>query len=434
MLVQEMAICIARDVYVCGIHSPTWALRADDPSRGKPLTPLRAPVPAWILLLRSGHKAQAQDVLDQSSGTSRALGRWYLFCAVACLAASADLSSFSEWAAAFRSAPRPGRLGARPGYGSDCKSSGPTAHKICGMAQPGRTSVDRFASCCASQPCPACRTAGRIWQGDVRTQGSSRRNFAETINSIQQRFPFLKTLLVGPWQRCTTWENICPGTLTLHPPIPFPLLKAMVSVALSWEWTRLSLLLLVGFFALLRPAEMLHLRAKDFILSLDSGLPHVVILQLHMVKSRTRGAKFQSVRLDEEFVIAFLKRKLKVMMPSERIWPHSPHLFRTRFYQVVTAACGVQKIVYPSSLRPGGATFLFQRWEENLVKLQWRGRWMHTKTMLHYIQELGAINVMQRFSPAQRCKIYALAKLCEEALMEVEVQVDWPTLLLRFKP
>ena len=59
---------------------------------------------------------------------------------------------------------------------------------------------------------------------------------------------------------------------------------------------------------------------------------------------------------------------------------------------------------------------------------------MHTKTMLHYIQELGTINVIQRFSPAQRCKIHALAELCEEALREVEVQVDWPALLLRFKP
>ena len=218
MLVQEMAICVARDVYVCGVHSPTWALRADDPSRGKPLTPPRAPLPAWILLLRSGQKAQAQDVLDQSSGTWRALGRWYLLCAVACLAVWLLLLTYPVSV----SGPRPS---AQPRDRADLERGRVTTQTWLSQEEPALTNLPHASRQNLVLLAERLEEYGRV----MYEQGSSRRIFAETINSIQQRFPFLKTLLVGPWQLCTTWENICPGTL--HPPIPFPLLKAMGSVA-----------------------------------------------------------------------------------------------------------------------------------------------------------------------------------------------------------
>lgn len=92
------------------------------------------------------------------------------------------------------------------------------------------------------------------------------------------------------------------------------------------------------------------------------------------------------------------------------------------------AACGHSKLVYPSSLRPGGATYLFQLWDENIPKLQWRGRWLHLKTMLHYIQELGAINVLNQFQPSQTVRMNALASLCQPCLECVEVARDAHTL------
>lgn len=179
VLTQEMAICVARDIYVCGIHSPTWAIRADDPSRGKTLTPPRAPLPKWILLLRRGHISQAQDALDSSSGTPRALSRWFLFGAVARLAASAEFPNFSSWAAASRSASGPSRLGKGPCHSADSKAARQPIDEVCGMAQSGRTSAERVGICCASESCPALREVGRVWQSDVRTgilQEEFRRN------------------------------------------------------------------------------------------------------------------------------------------------------------------------------------------------------------------------------------------------------------------
>lgn len=257
-------------------------------------------------------------------------------------------------------------------------------------------------------------------------QGASRRNYAETINSVQQMCPFLRTMMVGPWQLVTTWETLHPSQL--HPPIPYQLLLAMASQALGWKWHRMCLLLLLGFFALLRPAELCSLKVKHCVLSSLPGGKKIVVLQLMQTKSRTRGARHQSVRLDELFVISFLEKCFKHMQADELLWPHSASLFRTRFDQVLVAACGHSKLVYPSSLRPGGATYLFQLWDENIPKLQWRGRWLHLKTMLHYIQELGAINVLNQFQPSQTVRMNALASLCQPCLECVEVARDAHTL------
>ncbi|CAE7216273.1 ACT1 [Symbiodinium sp. KB8] len=78
-------------------------------------------------------------------------------------------------------------------------------------------------------------------------QGAPRRDYAETINVLVQKFPFLKNFLAGPWRLLTTWESLCPSKV--HPPMPLPILKALVTTALAWSWTRFALLLLVGGLA-----------------------------------------------------------------------------------------------------------------------------------------------------------------------------------------
>jgi hypothetical protein len=251
---------------------------------------------------------------------------------------------------------------------------------------------------------------------------SSRRNYAETINVVQQLFPYLKPMMAGPWQLMTTWESLHPSQI--HPPLPFPLLQAMVAVAVSWRWIRAALMLLLGFFGLLRPVEVCSLKVEDCIRSTETGCVNVVFLRLIETKSRTRGARHQSVRVDEPFVIAFLEKCLSTMQPKERIWPHTVSLFRTRFSQLLERACGHSKICLPSSLRPGGATFFFRQWNEDIPRLQWRGRWLHLKTMLHYVQELGSINILEKLSSSQRHKVFQLANLCLQCLTEVRVAPD----------
>ena len=256
-------------------------------------------------------------------------------------------------------------------------------------------------------------------------RGETRRNYAETVNVVVQRHPFLRTFLAGPWRLLTTWETLCPSKV--HPPFPLPLLKAAVTTALAWGWHRFALLMLIGFYALLRPCELIALRVSDCLMASETGHCSAVFLRLQLVKARTRGARQQSVRLDVQFVVSFLQRSIKTMAPQEKLWPYSSYLFRKRMQQVLQECCSLPDVCMPSSLRPGGATFWFREWNEDLIRLQWRGRWMHFKTLAHYIQELGCVNVLDSLSPAARLKVHCLANLCESACNEVELSADLNT-------
>lgn len=199
-------------------------------------------------------------------------------------------------------------------------------------------------------------SSGGMVRKHLYESNAGRRNFAETINIVQQLFPYLKPMLAGPWQLVTTWKSLHPSQL--HRPLPFPLLQAMVSVAASWPWIRAALMLLLGFFGLLRPVEACSLKVEDCIRSTET-------------KSRTRGARHQSVRVDEAFVRAFLDKCWATMRPKERMWPHTARLFRTRFAQLLERACGQSRLCLPSSLRPGGATYFCRRWNEDIPRLRW---------------------------------------------------------------
>ncbi len=78
IMVTQMPLVIGRNLYPASLHQPTWALRADDPSRFVSITPARAAVPRWFWLLRHGATEMAAALLDQCSYTPRAIGRWFL--------------------------------------------------------------------------------------------------------------------------------------------------------------------------------------------------------------------------------------------------------------------------------------------------------------------------------------------------------------------
>ena len=106
-------------------------------------------------------------------------------------------------------------------------------------------------------------------------QGAAKRNYAKTINAILQRFPYVKSFLSGPWNLLTTWESLWPGKV--HPPIPLPLLRALVTTALAWRWTRFAMVLLLGFYGLLRPCEVTALKVKDCLLAAETGCQDAIL-------------------------------------------------------------------------------------------------------------------------------------------------------------
>ena len=195
----------------------------------------------------------------------------------------------------------------------------------------------------------------------------SRRAAAETLNMVVQQFGWLKSSLAGPWNIIRAWEGQEPPTH--HPPLPLPILRALVACALAWQWPKLGVLLALGFFALLRPAEFIGLRRQDLSLPEDHLELDVVYVRIGLPKTRFRSALNQHVRVDEPGIASWIAWMLRCTPMYQRIWNGSLAAFRKRYELLQRSVLG--KVCFlPSSLRPGGATYLFRLFNEDLVRLQ----------------------------------------------------------------
>lgn len=252
-------------------------------------------------------------------------------------------------------------------------------------------------------------TSSLIKYGQLLFQsGRPQREFAETLNCVVAKYHWMKGSVGGAWKLLSTWQTLEPPEL--HPPMPLKVLQAMILLALSWGWTRMAILLLTGFYGLLRVCEVLALTVEDFSLPTEHDAASAVFVRILEPKSRRRGARHQYVRIELPDVISFLTSCLKTLPSLMRIWPSSSHIYVTRFKMLLDALKVPRGCLFPSSLRPGGASYFFVLWEENVQRLLWRGRWSSVKMLEHYIQELTCFHVWSQLPVESRQKIEKLLK------------------------
>ena len=143
---SEAPWILGKNLYVAGVHFPTWSIRADCPSRFSPVTAPRAPVPSWFWKLRSGDR-QAGLELNDLEGLPRSYNRWFLFASVLLEHSAGDSTSASQSTAAFSGAHRAGahysqdlhsqklppgssdELVGRPCAGFHPRGTGPLSHR-----------------------------------------------------------------------------------------------------------------------------------------------------------------------------------------------------------------------------------------------------------------------------------------------------------------
>lgn len=189
------------------------------------------------------------------------------------------------------------------------------------------------------------------------TTGQSRVAAAETLNMLVQTYGWLKPSLAGPWGMIRSWEHQEPSVH--HPPIPAPVLRALAACALAWQWPRTAVMLALGFFALLRPVECIGLRRQDLALPSDHLEGDVLYVRIGAPKTRFRTSKDQHVRVDEPGLAHWIAWTLGCMPMWQRLWNGSLAAFRRRYELLQTEV--LKKVHFlPSSLRPGGATYLFR--------------------------------------------------------------------------
>ena len=185
--------------------------------------------------------------------------------------------------------------------------------------------------------------------------------------------------------------------------------------------------MLLGLFALLRPIEYLSVRWEDLALPNSHSCGLVIFVGIPQHKSQRRGPHRSHVRVDDPTVVKFLVRVSRGRNLSEPIWSGSAHTWRRRAKVLSHHFTGSEGTILSSSLRPGGASHFFEAWDENIPKLQWRGRWACTQTLEHYVQELMVHNMLMHITPPQRVRNEGLANLFPTLLDEASEDKLTPT-------
>ena len=138
---SEAPYLLGKNLYLAGLHMPTWSIRADAPSRGSRVLPPRIPCPSWFWALTAGSH-EVSDVLDTLEGHSRAINRWCLFIGALLLRAS-------DYAQGCPASSRAGLAGTRPYHRTDAQNQArpiASARGLAGARASGRDSGEPGAA------------------------------------------------------------------------------------------------------------------------------------------------------------------------------------------------------------------------------------------------------------------------------------------------
>ena len=165
------------------------------------------------------------------------------------------------------------------------------------------------------------------------------------------------------------------------------------------RWLTLAVMVLTGFYGLLRPGELLNLRASDVVPpnSMSLGSAFSVVRIARPKNARQMGIQ-QYVEIrhpDAANWLAWLKSERQ---PEAALWNSTPHRFRSMFKSVCRSLNIESLRLSPASLRAGGATWLVDQGIE-VSRVRFLGRWAHMRSLEHYLQIARAQQITLSIAP-----------------------------------
>lgn len=261
--------------------------------------------------------------------------------------------------------------------------------------------------------------------------GKAYGKYAETINAISTARPIIRKQLVAAWDFAYAW--LADEPFQHHPAMPLAVLLAMMTTAVVWGWPLEAAIIGLTWAGILRIGEVFLALRQDLILPRDSA-PGVVfgMLRIRSPKTRGRAARHQAARIDAPDLLAFLDAVFGDMRHDVKLWPFSAATLRKRFGDLLRAVGlpterkGSLKPFDLGSLRPGGATHLLIQCENSEI-VRRRGRWVTTKVMEVYLQEVMYTTYTERLDGPTKAKIAMLAgsfsKTIEEAIKLLQAAI-----------
>jgi len=123
------------------------------------------------------------------------------------------------------------------------------------------------------------------------------------------------------------------------------------------------------------------------------------LLQIEEPKTRFRSARHHVARLDQPQLLQVVEYSFQDLRADESLWNFSPQTLRLRFQkhlkalQLDTLPPSVTRGLDLGPLRAGGASWLMITSEDSEL-VRRRGRWLTSKIMEIYVQEVSALQFL----------------------------------------
>ena len=213
------------------------------------------------------------------------------------------------------------------------------------------------------------------------------------------------------------WQALEPGEC--RPVISGPIMRAMIAVAILWDWHFWAAVSIIGYLGMLHPAEFLSLKRRDLVLPRDALISDPV-LYVHVRNPKTaRFARRQHCKLEDPLVVRYLDSLYGDCDLETSLYPGTSSTYR-RQWDAVLGRLGIpharaSKGATPAVLRGSGATHLYLA-TEDVQLVQWRGRWSKLKTVEFYLQEVAAQVLLHSLDTLSRERVKTLAEHAKHLL------------------
>ncbi|OLQ15595.1 hypothetical protein AK812_SmicGene21 [Symbiodinium microadriaticum] len=218
--------------------------------------------------------------------------------------------------------------------------------------------------------------------------GAAYYRYSETINAVAAARPGIRRHLGSAWDLAFAWLSEEPHAH--HKALPKGVLLAVLAAALSWGWLREAAVFALAWAGLLRIGEALNAYRRDLILPRDAA-PGTDFVLLQISSPKTRGT---------------LRRRFKTL--QERLGLASPD-------------GGAHFDL--ASFRPGGATWMLTM-TENPDLVRRRGRWLSTRVMEIYLQEVQAATYLPSLSTERRAVLQQASEAFSSILAKAIFFID----------
>ena len=254
----------------------------------------------------------------------------------------------------------------------------------------------------------------------MHSAGKSYGKFAETVNAVAMAKPLVKRHLTMAWDLCFAWLQDEPAEH--HPALPVSVLLASMSVALLWGWPAVAAILGLAWSGLLRIGEVLAAKRGDLVLPFESapGTKHI-LLKIRDPKTRGRVARHQAARIDPADLVSLIQAVFGRYAQDQPLWEFSGSTLRKRFTAIMsflglpTVKTSAGRPYDLASLRPGGATYLLGITEDSEL-VRRRGRWISSKVLEVYLQEIAVATAVSRLPEDIRLKVGKFASAFDQVL------------------